>query len=237
MIIPFKSLWTNQNLTGTLNWLLGSLSLSTKNSWNQKGINSLKQVTPAPFFTMVLTSWRALLQNLLSKWPRMKTTGIKTRSTSQMWNWNSTMDKTKVNWPNHSVKMLLAWQNSSQLDLVTQSKPKNLKMKSPTLLKTPLLMLLVPTSTVNLTNTLLRRPMKKNNLLRKLSWTRTSVKRSALPSTVKLMLLNWTEKTEQARSSVTSTFHQHLSKLMARPSVKWWKHNWIPMEMSGNLLN
>ena len=30
-------------------------------------------------------------------------------------------------------------------------------------------MLLVPTSTVNLTNTQLRRPMKKNNLLRKLS--------------------------------------------------------------------
>ena len=41
------------------------------------------------------------------------------------------MDKTKVNWPNHSVKMLLAWQNFSQLDLVTQSKPKNLKTKSP----------------------------------------------------------------------------------------------------------
>ena len=41
-------------------------------------------------------------------------------------------------------------------------------VKSPTLLKTPLLMLLVPTSIVNLTNTLLRRPMKKNNLLRKL---------------------------------------------------------------------
>ena len=147
------------------------------------------------------------------------------------------MDKTKVNWPNHSVKMLLAWQNSSQLDLVTQSKPKSSKTKSPTLLKMLLLMLLVPTSTVNLTNTQLRRPMKKNNLLRKPSWTRTSVKRSALPSTVKLMLLNWTEKTEQARSSVTSTFHQHLSKLMARPLVKWWKLNWIPTEMSGNLLN
>ena len=41
--------------------------------------------------------------------------------------WNSTMDKTKVNWPNHSVKMLWAWQNSSQLDLVTQEQAKEFK--------------------------------------------------------------------------------------------------------------
>ena len=119
-------------------------------------------------------------------------------------------------------EMLLAWQNSSQLDLVTQSKPKNLKDE----------ITYTPQDAASY--------VIGFNIDRQ-SYKHTAKKTDEEKQSTKKALLNKDfrqaisfafnreayaarierKKTEQARSSVTSTFHQHLSKLMVRPSVKW----------------
>ena len=145
------------------------------------------------------------------------------------------MVKTKVNWPTHLRTTLLALLNCSQLDLDSQSKLRSLKMKSSTLHKMPAPSLSVWISTVSLTSTLQKQQMKKNHLLRKLFWTKTSVNQSALPLTVKPMLPKQMVKMEQANWSVTCISHLHLFKQMARPSVRWLKLSWWLMETSGKM--
>ncbi len=91
----------------------------------------------------------------------------------------------------------------------------------------------VPTSTINLTNTLLRRPWGEKQSTKKPSWgTRTSVKRSALLG--REAYAAQLNRRSRLESSMASAFHQHLSQADGEDlRWKWWKHRWC-LEMSGS---
>ena len=175
MIIPFKSLWTNQNLSGILNWRLLPWCQLMKNSWNQLG-KTLVAWNQMVSSTMVHTFWNPSLQNHKSSWIKTLITTTRKMFTSIRLNWLTSMDLTKtILLVTSQMGTYLLLVSSQQAQLTAQLR-RNSRITSFIHLKILLFTTLTSTLTVKTTVIRRRRLMSKRTVLRQLFKTRISVK-------------------------------------------------------------
>ena len=175
MITLFNTLWTNQNLSGILNWRLLPWCQLMKNSWNQLG-KTLVAWNQMVSSTMVHTFWNPSLQNHKSSWIKTLITTTRKMFTSIRLNWLTSMDLTKtILLVTSQMGTYLLLVSSQQAQLTVRLR-RNSRITSFIPHKILLFTTLTSTSTVKITAIRRRHLMSKRTTRRQPFKTKTSVK-------------------------------------------------------------